>query len=206
MAFLYEVFLLTFVGSLVGAQVINWGRCPDFSVEQNFNTTAYLGTWYEIEKFPARFERGQKCIQATYELEDTGHIRVTNEGIDIETGEATSIVGDAYAPDPNEPAKLKVRFFWWQPAGDYWVLRTDYHTFSVVYSCQDFFGIVRAELAWILSRERTLDAIVLDSLLVNLEDMGLNINYFQSTNQTGCDEGQAKPSWDREEEHYLIFS
>ncbi|XP_070560534.1 apolipoprotein D-like [Ptychodera flava] len=188
MAFLYEVFVLTFVASLMGVQGINWGRCP-YSVEQNFNMTAYLGTWYEIEKFPESSTHAQKCVQATYELGDAGHIRVTNVEIDIETGDATAIVGDAYAPIPHEQAKLLVQFSWGLLPDYYWVLRTDYNTFSVVYSCPYFMGISRAELAWISSRERTLDAVVLDSL-VDLQDMGLNISYFQSTNQTGCDEGQ----------------
>lgn len=37
----------------------------------------YLGTWYEIEKLPALFERGT-CIQATYSPLANGTIRVHN--------------------------------------------------------------------------------------------------------------------------------
>ena len=36
-----------------------------------------------------------------------------------------------------------------EPAGDYWIIETDYHNYSVVYFC--------AEFAWILSREKNLD-------------------------------------------------
>ena len=44
------------------------------------------------------------------------------------------------------------------PAGDYWIIETDYHNYSVVYSCADFlFGAIKLEFAWILSREKNLD-------------------------------------------------
>ncbi|XP_070562149.1 uncharacterized protein [Ptychodera flava] len=91
------------------------------------------------------------CEEENTKLASDGekeHYLIFSLGINIETGEATSIVGDAYAPDPNEPAKMNVRFF-------------------------------------------------LCKSMLPLQDTGLNINYFLSTNQTGCDEGQAKSSWDR---------
>lgn len=37
----------------------------------------YLGTWYEIEKLPALFERGT-CIQALYSPLANGTVRVLN--------------------------------------------------------------------------------------------------------------------------------
>ena len=39
-------------------------------------------------------------------------------------------------------------------AGDYWVIDTDYDTFASVYSCGDILGIVKIELAYILTREK----------------------------------------------------
>lgn len=36
-----------------------------------------MGTWYEIEKLPAVFERGT-CNQATYSLQSDGTVKVHN--------------------------------------------------------------------------------------------------------------------------------
>lgn len=41
----------------------------------------YLGLWYEIEKLPAAFERGQ-CIEAQYSLRNDGTIRVLNSQVE----------------------------------------------------------------------------------------------------------------------------
>lgn len=48
------------------------GNNSDVAVRQQ-----YLGTWYEIEKLPASFERG-KCIQANYAVRKDGTIQVLN--------------------------------------------------------------------------------------------------------------------------------
>ena len=39
-------------------------------------------------------------------------------------------------------------------AGDYWVIDTDYDTFASVYSCSDALGLVKFEIAYILTREK----------------------------------------------------
>ncbi|XP_002740546.1 apolipoprotein D-like [Saccoglossus kowalevskii] len=172
----------------VCGQVISRGSCPTVLVQQDFNVDNYTGWWYEIERFPASFESGLKCNNAKYWLKQDGTIGVINSGIDIVTGEQTSIEGDAWVPDPNVPAKLKVKFRWWMPAGDYWVLKTDYDTYSVVYSCDDFiFGFIKMEYAWILSRDRTLNTGTLTDIKQDVEDRGIDISNFLFTDQTGCD-------------------
>ncbi|XP_077998373.1 apolipoprotein D-like [Glandiceps talaboti] len=186
MAATYITLLLVTLCYVINGQIISFGKCPSVSVQENFNVTNYLGTWHEIKKFPAYFQRGLTCVQTTYKLKDDGNIQVLNEGINSETGKVESIEGVASTPNPNEPAKLKLKLFWWHPADDYWVLHTNYQTFSIVYSCSDLFGFVRSEFAWILSRKRTLDDKILTSLLSDLQSIDIDIAYFQSTDQTGC--------------------
>ena len=39
-------------------------------------------------------------------------------------------------------------------AGDYWVIDTDYDTFASVYSCSNLVGLAKAQIAYILTREK----------------------------------------------------
>uniref|UniRef100_A0A665X5J3 Lipocalin/cytosolic fatty-acid binding domain-containing protein n=1 Tax=Echeneis naucrates TaxID=173247 RepID=A0A665X5J3_ECHNA len=41
------------------------GRCPRPAVQGNFNAARYLGTWYDIQRLPQAFQKGE-CSSATY--------------------------------------------------------------------------------------------------------------------------------------------
>ncbi|XP_076323597.1 apolipoprotein D-like isoform X2 [Tachypleus tridentatus] len=85
--------------------------CPDPPVKKGFQADKYVGTWYEIAKMPVPFQINQKCVTAKYVMKDNGRIGVFNRAIDIESGEIIiAIEGEAYPPDPEVPAKLKVEF------------------------------------------------------------------------------------------------
>ena len=43
-----------------------------------------------------------------YSARDDGKVKIVNSEIDESTGEPSSVEGYAYAPNPEEPAKLKV--------------------------------------------------------------------------------------------------
>ena len=40
----------------------------------------YLGTWYEVAKYPVVFEKGLTAVTATYSLRPDGGIKVLNAG------------------------------------------------------------------------------------------------------------------------------
>ena len=85
----------------------------------------YLGTWYEIARFPHRFQKGCFATQATYSLLEEGRIGVLNQcrkgGLE---GDLSTAKGKAWVVDRETNAKLKVRFFW-PFSGDYWIIVGD---------------------------------------------------------------------------------
>lgn len=85
----------------------------------------YLGTWYEIARFPHSFERNLVGVTATYGLKKNGKISVLNQGYKNSlSGKQSSTKAFAKIPNPKEPGRLKVYFFW--PFGaDYLILDLD---------------------------------------------------------------------------------
>uniref|UniRef100_A0A668AW53 Apolipoprotein D n=1 Tax=Myripristis murdjan TaxID=586833 RepID=A0A668AW53_9TELE len=147
------VFVLLLAAAAADGQSFHLGLCPGPSVQEDFNVTQYMGTWYEIEKLPAAFERG-KCIQATYTLLRDGTVSVRNA--ELSNGKINSIEGVARVKNSSLPAILDVSFFKGVPDAPYWVLSTDYRSYALVYSCSNYFGLFHIDFAWILARTRTL--------------------------------------------------
>lgn len=104
----------------------------------------YLGKWYEIARFPNRFEAGCQAVTATYSLNTDDTINVANA---CTKGGVTEVAnGKAWVV---ETAKLKVTFVPWLgsiAAGDYWILdvKPDY-SMAVV-------GAPKGGFGWILAR------------------------------------------------------
>jgi len=124
----------------------------------------YLGTWYEIARFPNRFERGCSKVTATYSVNADGTINVANAC--TKGGAAEVANGKAWVV---EGAKLKVTFVPWLgdiAAGDYWImdLKSDY-SMAVVGAPSGGFG-------WILARKPQLSKADTDRALKALAKNG----------------------------------
>ncbi|XP_061587176.1 apolipoprotein Da, duplicate 2 [Cololabis saira] len=161
------------------AQVLKSGRCPKPAVQANFDASRYLGKWYEIQKLPTAFQKGQ-CTTANYSPMGPGQIKVLNSEL-LDDGTVNSLTGSAKVKDPSEPAKLVVSFNN-SPPGPYWVLSTDYDGHSLVYGCTDF-GLFHMELSWILSREPTLPEATVEQLSSILSSIGVSVDQMVPTNQ-----------------------
>lgn len=110
-----------------------------------FEPERYLGTWYEVARYPVPFEAGCVGVTATYGLRDDGLLSVLNICRNPDGSERSRIEGTAEIVGPG---RLKVRF----PsvpfvAADYWVLWTDadYRTAVV--------GAPNGRSGWILNRD-----------------------------------------------------
>lgn len=113
-----------------------------------FEPEKYLGTWYEIARFPVPFEAGCAGVTAEYGALPDGRISVLNTCRTLDGAVRTTIAGTAEVVGPG---RLEVSF----PsvpfgAADYWVLWTDdgYRTAVV--------GAPNGRSGWILNREPTI--------------------------------------------------
>lgn len=143
----------------------------------------YMGTWYEIAKFPNRFQA--KCVantRARYLAQTDGSVQVLNscttaDGSVIDALGLAKQVGAATSP------KLEVRFApaWlsWLPMvwGDYWVidLDTDYQLAAV--------SDAKREYLWVLSRTPQVNAKAYDTLLDRLKAQHFDVKKLEPTPQ-----------------------
>ncbi|NWF46652.1 lipocalin family protein [Hydrogenophaga sp. D2P1] len=145
----------------------------------------YLGTWYEIAKYPNRFQR--QCVadtSALYRLRDDGQLDVINRCRQA-NGEVAEAVGRARQDGPADSPKLKVRFApaWlsWLPMvwGNYWVIDidADYQLVAVSESSREYL--------WVLSRTPTVEAGAYQALLGRLQAKGFDLSKLERTTQTG---------------------
>jgi apolipoprotein D and lipocalin family protein len=67
-----------------------------------------MGIWYEITKFPQRFEKGVVGITAKYTLLSDGKVRVLNRGYKGDlNGEMRTIKGKAWVVDIQNEGQIE---------------------------------------------------------------------------------------------------
>lgn len=143
----------------------------------------YMGTWYEIAKFPNWFQK--KCVsdtQAVYSVRPDGDLKVLNSCRTADGG-LSQAEGTARQVGASDSPKLEVRFapVWlsllpmvW---GDYWVIDLDsqYQVAAV--------SDPRREYLWVLSRTPQLDIKIYDALLLRLQNQQFDTRKLELTQQ-----------------------
>ena len=125
----------------------------------------YLGKWYEIARYPNRFQKGCVGSRATYSLRDDGKISVLNECYEEGTDKLRQAKGKAWIVDKKTNAKLKVSFFW-PFSGDYWIIELGKDYDYVVIGHPD------RKYLWILSRTREMRDELYNDILARLKLFG----------------------------------
>ena len=157
------------IGTLLAGLAAPLSGCvsfgPPLAVVDQVDVERYMGTWYEIARYP-NFFQGLECVGTTaeYTLRDDGKVQVVNRcREDTLDGPERSIEGVARVVDTETNAKLKVGFF--GPfEGNYWIIDLDAnYAWAVV-------GEPSRRYLWILSRTPSLDENVYDGIVARLPD------------------------------------
>lgn len=143
----------------------------------------YLGTWYEVAKYPNRFQK--MCVRNTradYQAKPDGTVQVLNRCI-TSNGQPTEALGAARQIGAVDSPKLQVRF---APAwlsflpmvwGNYWVIDLDPQYQLVAVSEP------QREFLWVLSRTPKVDSAAYQALLARLAQGGFDVSRIELSPQ-----------------------
>lgn len=144
------------------------GRPENIVPVNNFETTRYLGKWYEIARLDHSFERGLSHVTADYSLRQDGGLKVLNRGYKDADAKWKEAEGKAYFVDKKDVGYLKVSFF--GPFyGSYIVFDLDQQDYS--YSMIS--GPDKSYL-WLLSRTPTMDPALQQRLVEKARGLGFD--------------------------------
>lgn len=172
---------------LVGLMLL--GACaatppgPPVQTVPAVDLSRYLGTWYEIARFPNSFQDGgnRRCVAttATYGLREDGQVSVTNRCLDANAGNAEQVArGSAYPVEGSGNARLRVTFFW-PFYGDYWVIGLEpSYRWAVV-------GAPGRDYLWILSRTPEMAVGEYAEAVMIAAAQGFDVERLQPTPQPG---------------------
>ncbi len=169
-----RLFLLAAAASLAACSSLN---LPPLSTADHVDLESYLGTWYEIASLPHPKQKNCVATQAIYKEFPDGTLEIKNscrEG--TLDGPMRSVKGKAWVVDPDTNSKLKLSFFW-PFEGDYWILAVSRnYEYALV-------GTPSRKYLWVLSRRRTLDPKITNSLLEKAKALGFSLDEIQYTAQ-----------------------
>jgi apolipoprotein D and lipocalin family protein len=149
----------------------------DKTTVKELDLNRYLGTWYEIARFPHSFEKNLVGVTATYSLRNDGKIKVLNQGYkNTLDGELSVAEGKAKIPNKLEPAKLKVSFFW--------IFYAEYNVLELDENYQyAMIGSSSPKYFWILCRTPQMDPATYEMLLEKARKRGYNLEKLEKVQQ-----------------------
>ena len=157
---------------------MNQAEKPKRTTVANVDLERYMGVWYEIARFPHSFEKGLVGVTATYTKLPSGKIEVLNQGYKgTLDGKRSKVKGWAKIPDPNEPGRLKVYFFW-PFGGEYLVLDLDEENYSYV-----LVGSSSPNYLWIMSRTPQMSEETYNYLVGKAKELGYNLEKLEKVPQ-----------------------
>jgi len=145
---------------------------PELQTATSVDLTRYQGTWYEIARLPAWFQKGCTQSKATYKLLESGDVAVRNECLTT-TLKPKVAFGTASVKDKQTNAKLEVvfdnwfsRLFPFLTKGKYWILYLDAEYQTVIVGTPD------RKYLWIMARTPQLEEQMYQQLVRRAQALG----------------------------------
>lgn len=143
---------------------------PPLEVVPSLDLPTYMGRWYSIAAFPQFYESGCIASQADYTLKENGDVEVINSCREKTfDGKWRIARGTGHKVSDETNAKLKLTFFLLFK-GDYWVIDLGANYEYSVVASPDYDSL------WILSRTRTMDSALLNTLIERTAAKGFDMN------------------------------
>ncbi|KAG8311386.1 hypothetical protein J6590_044533 [Homalodisca vitripennis] len=172
--------------------------CPDsVRVQEDFSLHDYMGTWYGQASTENAIELAGRCNQDTFTYDhDKNEVHMTSQGITSpELKELTMFEITAVETDPNKKEGIFNVTINVPPYGEvivpYWVLETDYNTYSIVYSCVNFYGFHQLRNINLFTRNQDIqDSSEMHRLFNRVEAVmaanNIHLPPLVSADQTNC--------------------
>jgi apolipoprotein D and lipocalin family protein len=167
-------YLITVTVCLICLSCATQPYLPEVQTASDVDLSRYQGTWYEIARLPAWFQRDCMESMATYTLDETGNVAVINECV-TKKGEKKRAFGTASVVDSETNAKLEVLFDNWfsrlfpsLTKGKYWILYLDPDYQTVIVGTPD------RKYLWIMARTPELEEAAYQELVDLSQNMGFN--------------------------------
>jgi len=146
-------------------------------VVKDFDIDRYTGVWYEVARYPHRFEEGLTSVTAEYSRNENGTIKVLNRGFSAEKHAWEEAEG--IAKFKNDPTRgwLKVSFF--GPFfASYKIIHLDDEYSEAIITGPNF------DYLWILVRDPAVPAATLERLIQQAALFGFDTNLIQTIDQS----------------------
>lgn len=175
--FAYFLIVIVILINIISCSSHSKQTYPPLQVVPYVDIKRYTGVWYEIARYPHKFQEDCAESKATYTLSDDGNIIVLNEcNKKTNSSKIKSVKGKAWIVDKETNAKLKVSFFW-PFTGDYWIIDLGKnYDYAVI-------GHPDRKYLWILSRTKKMNEELYQEILSRLKDKQYDTSKLIKTEQ-----------------------
>ncbi|KAL3286325.1 hypothetical protein HHI36_000834 [Cryptolaemus montrouzieri] len=180
----YLALILVFLVIGSNCQIVIKEKCPDVTVQQNFDTKKWSGTWYLVEAYSTSFLQSEKCVDLLITQFPNKTVGLQLTTFNIETNDQSRTDGRVNHIGPNGDGKLSGYL-----NGTFYVtsiLETDYENYSVDWTCQKETDETNDAIVWILTRTPNPSDEIRDKYHNVLDRNGISRKYLHPVEQKDC--------------------